>query len=88
MPIETMTAFEFVTSCRKRKESWSTVIFVAGIKLLVIAYDVFKKGIHEVYVVIKDKETEKSVLRIPEMYIQKESDKMSDIFGSIVQGVV
>lgn len=55
---------------------------------MVIAYDICKKGIHEVYVVVKDKETEKSVLRIPEMYIQKETDKMEEIFGSILGSAV
>lgn len=86
--MKTMTAFEFITSSRKRKESWKTVIIVAGVKCLVVGYDLLCQGLHEVYIVVKEKGSIKSAIHIPEIHVCNEKDKMEKLFGKMLEGVV
>lgn len=85
MNTTTLTAFEFIASSLKRRESWKTTVVVAGVKLLVIIFDVCRKGIHEVYVVIQETEKLKSVLHIPEIYIQRQGVLVDELVGSAVE---
>lgn len=87
MSTQTITAVEFLMRSRERKESWRTMFLVAGIKVAVIAYDLFKKGFHEVYVVTGEALEERNVLHIPQMYIQRDSDRVSRVLSSVALAV-
>lgn len=88
--MEMVTLREFWKSRKKRKERMSTIIIVAGIRLVVVVYDLWSKSSHELWISIEGMEEAESVaIRIPEMHIRKKDqmvEAIHDIIHTLRQG--
>jgi ABC-type proline/glycine betaine transport system permease subunit len=83
LEFEIVKASDFLKTRKTREEKWSSVVIVAGVKSIVMAYDVWQKTHHEVFVVIRLVEGE-FVIRIPEILIQKESSRIEEVVRRVL----